>query len=67
MVSVGARPVHRVKGRAALLRRLRGLLIAVHRYGRARATTLDDQRWCARMIDQLTAALDEPSTPEGRP
>ena len=56
-MNIGARPLHRVKGRPALTRRLRGLLIAVHRFSRARATTDADRRWTARMLDALTAAL----------
>src|SRR5690349_18356523 len=40
----------RVKGRAALTRRLAGLLVAVHRYARCRATTCPDQRWAARVL-----------------
>ncbi len=51
------RLVSRVQGRPALERRLRGLLIAVHRFGRARATGHADLAWCARAIDALTALL----------
>jgi hypothetical protein len=51
--------VTRVKGRPALLRRLCGLLIAVHRFGRQRARTHDEQMWTARMIDALQRAYDE--------
>ena len=47
----------RVKGRGALVKRLGGLLIAVHRYGRCRAATADERRWAAVLIDQLNAAL----------
>ena len=43
----------RVKGRPALVRRLRGLLVAVHRYARHRAATHADQWWSARTIDAL--------------
>ena len=57
MSGVGARPLHRVKGRPALVRRLRGLVVAVHRYGHCRATTDADRLWTARMLDQLLAAL----------
>lgn len=58
------RPVHRIKGRPALLRRLRGLLVAAHRFGRHRATSLEERTWSARFIDALTAAVDvaEPGT-----
>ena len=58
MRDIGARPIHRVKGRPALVRRLRGLLLAVHRYGRARALTADDRHWCACVLDALTAAVE---------
>jgi hypothetical protein len=54
MPDIGAKPVHRVKGRPALLRRLRGLLVAAHRFGRARAVTPDDRLWSARLVDALT-------------
>jgi hypothetical protein len=64
---IGAKPIHRVKGRPALVRRLRGLLLAVHRYGRARATTADDHQWTARMLDALTVAVTVADPPEPRP
>lgn len=44
------------KGRPALVRRLYGLLLAVHRYGRHRARTPDERRWTARLIDALEQA-----------
>jgi hypothetical protein len=47
---------HRVKGRPVLIRRLGGLLVAVCRFARCRATSRADQRWAARMIDALTEA-----------
>lgn len=47
----------RIKGRPALVRRLRGLLLAVHRYSRHRASSHGDQWWSARTIDALTVAL----------
>ena len=50
--------LHRVKGKPALEKRARGLLRAVHRYGKARATTHADILWCARTIDALNQALD---------
>jgi hypothetical protein len=49
----------RVKGRPVLLRRLHGLLMAVHRYGRCRASTHDEIMWAARLIDRLQSAFDE--------
>jgi hypothetical protein len=52
--------VTRVKGRQALERRVRALLIAVHRFARCRATSRDDLRWCARTIDGLEALLGLP-------
>lgn len=59
MRELGGRQVkHRVKGRPVLERRLRALLIAAHRFARCRATTLDDPRWSAKVIDGLTATLE---------
>jgi len=49
---------HRVADRGPLIRRLGGLVIAVHRFGRCRARTEDERRWAARVIDALQAALD---------
>ena len=49
----------RVTGRAQIVRRLRLLLVAVHRFGRGRARTRADQRWAALVIDGLTALLQE--------
>jgi hypothetical protein len=54
----GRRMVSRVKGRAALEKRARGLLLAVHRFGRCRAATRGDQLWTARAIDALAALLE---------
>ena len=52
-------PLHsRIKGRAALERRIRGLLIAVHRFGRGRQLTAEDLRWAAKTIDRLTEMLN---------
>ena len=59
----GRRLASRVKGRAALTRRLRGLLIAVHRYARQRARTVEELRWTARLIDALTVALNVADAP----
>ena len=61
--------VTRVKGRPVLVRRLRGLLVAVHRFGRCRASTDADVRWTARTLDALTAALAvaESRTNDGGP
>lgn len=49
----------RVRGRWALERRARGLLIAVHRFGRCRAATREDIAWSATWIDGLTALLQD--------
>lgn len=48
----------RIKGKAQLIRRLRGLLIAVERFGRGRAITRKDVLWAARFLDNLTTALE---------
>ncbi len=58
MTALGARPLHRIRGRPALVRRLRGLLVAVHRFGRARAITPEDRHWTARVLDGLTAVVE---------
>src|SRR4029453_3074375 len=49
----------RIKGRPALVKRLRGLLIAVHRFGRVRARTSDDIQWTAALLDALYGALSK--------
>jgi hypothetical protein len=51
--------VTRVKGQAALMRRLRALLVAVARFDRCRAKAEDERRWCARTLDGLRALLRE--------
>ena len=66
MSGIGARPITRIKGRPALVRRLRALLVACHRFGRCRAVTADDQRWAALVLDGLTATLAT-ADPEGAP
>ncbi len=53
----GVRLPTRVKGRPALVRRLRGLLLAVHRYARHRATAPADRDWCIALLDSLTHAV----------
>lgn len=55
----GERLHSRISGRATLLRRLRGLLIAVRRYASGRAVTPDEQRWAATLSDRLTTTLHE--------
>jgi len=47
----------RIKGKPALVRRLRGLLVAVQRFSLHRASTEADRWWSARTLDALTAAL----------
>jgi hypothetical protein len=66
MSGIGAKPLTRVKGRPALIRSLRALLIRVHRFGRARAVSQPDRRWAAALIDALTAAVAEAER-EGQP
>ena len=55
---VGSRMSSRVKGRPAILKSLMRLLLRVHRFGRLRASSDDDQRWAARVSDGLHALLD---------
>lgn len=50
---------NRVADRGPLIRRLGGLVIAVHRFGRCRARSDSERAWTARVIDRLQAALDE--------
>jgi hypothetical protein len=47
----------RIKGRASLVRRLRALLVASHRFGRHRAVTRDEVQFAAQLVDGLTATL----------
>ena len=56
----GPRLHTRIKGRAAIERSPRLLLIRVHRFGRGRARDRADVAWCARTIDALTALLTIP-------
>jgi len=56
----------RVKGKAQLVRRLRGLLIAVARFAHGRATTREDCLWAARTIDGLTVLLEEKGPTDAR-
>lgn len=55
----------RIKGKASLLRRLRALLLASHRYGRHRAASHDEVMFAARLIDGLTSTLQavDPAAP----
>jgi cephalosporin-C deacetylase-like acetyl esterase len=66
----GLNPGHlhsRIRGRAALERRARALLIAIHRYGRGRQLAAGDLDWAARAIDQLTMVLQHDQKTTGRP
>jgi hypothetical protein len=68
MSGINATVQTRIKGRPAIVRRLRGLLIAVHRYGRHRARTPGERIWTARLLDRLQAALgDADASDEAQP
>ena len=56
----------RVKGRLSIERRIRALLISVHRYARHRARKGSDLRWSAVLIDSLTSALEVAASHDGR-
>ncbi len=47
----------RIRGRPALVRRLRALLLAVSRYARGRAVTPEDVTWAACTLDALADCL----------
>ena len=53
----------RVKGKPALVKSLRSLLIRVHRYGRCRARRAEDLQWTAELLDALYAALSKAERP----
>ena len=55
----------RIKGRASLLRRLRRLTVAAHRFGQHRAATADEVLFATRLLDGLTSTLQEvdPASP----
>jgi hypothetical protein len=60
MLSLSERPrpiASRIQGRAVLLKRLRRLLLATHRFGRGRARTPEDVAWAGGLLDALYAAL----------
>lgn len=61
--SDGRRLVSRVRGRQALERSLRLLLIRAHRFGRHRARTTAEREWAARLIDGLSAILSDTTPP----
>lgn len=47
----------RIKGRASLVRRLRALLIAAHRFGQHRAVTVSELAFAGRLVEGLNATL----------
>jgi hypothetical protein len=57
----------RIRGRAALLRRLHGLARAAWRFGQHRARTPDEQHFAAVLLDGLTATLAAVSALNERP
>jgi hypothetical protein len=52
----------RVKGRPAILKSLRLLLIRVHRFGTLRARSEQDKAWAARTLDALEGTLKVATT-----
>ncbi len=56
---------HRVKGRQAVERRLRGVQLALVRYGQHRATHPEDLRWAQRAFDAIALLLSEPPAAAG--
>ena len=62
----GSRMRTRVKGRDVLLKRLRALLIAGHRFGRLRAATADEQRFAGVLVAGLEMVLREVEPPLAR-
>ena len=59
MRDAGRLGASRVKGRAALVRRLRGLLLAAGRFSVRRAVTAEDRRVAAVLVDGLRHVLVE--------
>jgi hypothetical protein len=60
MRELDGRHLHtRIRGRQALERRLRGVLIAVCRFSRGRATSARDVLWAARAVDAITDLLPD--------
>ena len=55
----GRRSPSRVRGRPALEKALRRVLLRTHRYARHRATSRRDLLWSARVIDGLDALLED--------
>jgi hypothetical protein len=48
----------RIKGRASLVRRLRALLIAAHRFGQHRAVTPSELAFAGCLVEGLMATLE---------
>jgi hypothetical protein len=52
-------PLSRCTGRAGIERSIRGLLLRVHRFSRARVVTVSDRDWAARTIAGLESVLKD--------
>jgi hypothetical protein len=62
-----SRPIaSRIQGRTRIAKRLRSLLLAVHRYGRCRASRTADYRWTASVLDALYSTLAVAESHDGR-
>jgi hypothetical protein len=55
----------RVKGKPALVKSMRALLIRTHRFANHRARSASDVLWAAAVIDALTATLQAAERHEG--
>jgi hypothetical protein len=47
----------RIRGKDSIVKALRRLLLRTHRFGRGRARSAADIRWCALVLDGLTSTL----------
>ena len=56
----------RIKGKPAIVKSLRSLLIRTARYGNRRAQRASDFKWTAALLDALTTALQVAETHDGR-
>jgi hypothetical protein len=56
----------RIKGQQVLLRRLRTLVVASHRYGAHRAATREEQQFAGLLFEGLRHTLDRLTTQEPR-
>lgn len=61
----GRRLPSRIRGRQALERSLRLLLIRAHRYGEHRAGSAADRLWAGAVIDRLRALLHDDAPAAG--